>query len=65
MANSFRKTFVTAWFPEGPANALLLRLDLGDAAIWSGEMGVFNTAKMMLGLNMRDEIKGGYAEVAL
>ncbi len=57
--------FVAAWFPEGQASALLLRMDLGDAAIWSGEMGVFNTAKMMLGLNVRDDIKGGYAEVAL
>ncbi len=57
MANSFRKTFVAAWFHEGRANALLLRMDLGDAAIWSGELGVFNTAKMMLGLNVRDDIK--------
>ena len=58
-------TFVAAWFPEGQASALLLRMDLGDASIWSGEVGVFNTAKMMLGLNVRDDIKGGYAEVAL
>ena len=58
-------TFVAAWFPEGQASALLLRMDLGDASIWSGELGVFNTAKMMLGLNVRDDIKGGYAEVAL
>ena len=58
-------TFVAAWFPAGQASALLLRMDLGDASIWSGELGVFNTAKMMLGLNMRDDIKGGYAEVTL
>ena len=57
--------FVEAWFPEGKASALMLRMDLGDASIWSGELGVFNTAKMMLGMNVRDEIKGGYAEVAL
>ena len=57
--------FVEAWFPEGKASALMLRMDLGDASIWSGELGVFNTAKMMLGMNVRDDIKGGYAEVAL
>lgn len=57
--------FVEAWFPEGKASALLLRMDLGDASIWSGEMGVLNVAKMAMGLNVRDDIKGGYAQVAL
>ena len=57
--------FVEAWFPEGKASALMLRMNLGDASIWSGELGAFNTAKMMLGMNVRDDIKGGYAEVAL
>ncbi|MFC0590879.1 pyridoxamine 5'-phosphate oxidase family protein [Novosphingobium aquiterrae] len=57
--------FVAAWFPEGKASALLLRMDLGDASIWSGEMGVINVAKMALGMNVRDDIKGGYAEVSL
>ena len=57
--------FVAAWFPEGKDSALMLRMDLGDASIWSAEMGVFNTAKMMLGMNVRDDMKGGYADVAL
>ena len=57
--------FVAAWFPEGKDSALMLRMDLGDASIWSAEMGVFNTAKMMLGMNVRDDMQGGYAEVAL
>ena len=57
--------FVEAWFPEGQTSALMLRMDLADASIWSGEMGVFNTAKMMLGMNVRDNMKGGYAEVTL
>ena len=57
--------FVEAWFPEGQTSALMLRMDLADASIWSGEMGVFNTAKMMLGMNVRDDMKGGFAEVAL
>lgn len=57
--------FVEAWFPEGKASALLLRMDLGDASIWSGEMGAINVAKMALGMNVRDDMKGGFAEVAL
>lgn len=56
---------VEAWYPEGKGSALMLRMDLGDAAIWAGELGVVNTAKMLLGLNVRDDIKGGYAEVKL
>ena len=57
--------FVEAWFPAGKASALLLRMDLGDASIWSGETGVIETAKMALGMNVRDDMKGGFAEVAL
>lgn len=57
--------FVEAWFPEGKDSALLLRMDLGDASIWAGELGAINTAKMFLGMNVRDDVKGGYAEVAL
>ena len=57
--------FVEAWFPEGKDSALMLRMNLGDASIWSGEMGVVNTAKMALGMNVRDDIKGGFAETTL
>ena len=57
--------FVEAWFPAGKASALMLRMDLGEASIWSGEMGAINTAKMMLGMNVRDDMKGGFAEVPL
>ncbi len=38
---------------------------LGDASIWAGELGMFNTARMMLGMDVTDKIKGGYAEVNL
>jgi len=57
--------FVEAWFPEGPDSALLLRMELGDASIWAGELGAINTAKMALGMNVRDDVKGGFAEVKL
>lgn len=59
--------FVEAWFPGGKEdpNILMLRMDLGDASIWSGETGVLNTVKMALGMDVTDTIKGGYAETTL
>lgn len=59
--------FVEAWFPGGKddPNLLFLRMDLGQATIWSGEMGALGTAKMALGLNVRDEVKGQKAETTL
>lgn len=56
---------VEACFPEGQDSAVLLRMELGEAAIWAGELGAINTAKMFLGLNVRDDLKGGYTEVQL
>lgn len=59
--------FVEAWFPGGKddPNLLMMRMDLGDASIWAGELGVVNTARMMLGIDVTDKIKGGFAEVNL
>jgi general stress protein 26 len=59
--------YVEAWFPGGKddPNLLMLRMDLGNASIWSGEMGAINTARMMLGMDVTDKTKGGYAEVGL
>ena len=59
--------FVEAWFPGGKddPNLLFLRMDLGDASIWGGEVGVLNTVKMALGMDVRDSIKGGFAETTL
>ena len=59
--------FVEAWFPGGKddPNLLILRMELGDATIWAGEMGVLGTAKMALGMDVRDEVKGQMAQTAL
>lgn len=59
--------FVEAWFPGGKddPNLLFLRMDLGDAAIWSGELGALATAKMALGIDVRDEVAGKHVETAL
>ncbi|MEO0032724.1 MAG: hypothetical protein RIS94_2482 [Pseudomonadota bacterium] len=59
--------FVEAWFPGGKdaPDLLLLRMELGDASIWAGEVGAFNTVKMALGMDVTDTIKGGYTETTL
>jgi general stress protein 26 len=59
--------FVEAWFPQGKddPNLLMLRMDLGDASIWSGELGLLTTAKMALGMDVREEVAGKHAETTL
>jgi general stress protein 26 len=59
--------FVQAWFPGGKSDPdlLMLRMDLGEASIWAGELGALNTARMMLGMDVTGTTKGGYAEVTL
>ena len=59
--------FVEAWFPGGKddPNLLMLRMDLGDASIWASELGVINTARMMLGMDVTEKVQGGYAQVTL
>lgn len=58
---------VEAWFPGGKDDPklLMLRMDLGDASIWSGELGMFGVAKMVLGMDVRDEVAGQYADTRL
>lgn len=59
--------FVEAWFPGGKddPDLLLLRMELGQASIWGGELGALATVKMALGMDVTDDIKGGYAQTAL
>lgn len=58
---------VEAWFPGGKddPDLLMLRMDLGDASIWCGDLGVFGTAKLALGIDVRDEVAGQYADTRL
>lgn len=59
--------FVEAWFPGGKddPNLLFLRMDLGDASIWSADAGLLTTAKMALGMDVREDVIGNYAETTL
>ena len=49
--------FVEAWYDGGKddPDILFLRMDLDDAEIWSGDLGLLNTAKMALGMTVHDE----------
>jgi len=59
--------YVEAWFEGGKndPNLLMLRMDLGPAAIWAGDVGLLSTVKMALGMNVADSIKGGFAETRI
>ena len=58
---------VEAWFPAGKTDPdlLFLRMDLGHASIWHGELGLFGAAKMLLGMDVRNEVKGTHTETTL
>ena len=58
---------IEAWFPSGKddPNLLMLRMELGDAKIWDSELGLIGTAKMLLGMDARQEATGNEVETAL
>lgn len=60
-------TFAAAWFPGGKddPNLLMLRMELGDAAIWSGELGMFDAARMALGMDVTTAAKASYVETRI
>ena len=53
-------SFVASWFPGGKDDPrlLFLRMDLGEATIWCGKLGLLDSAKMLLGLNVSHTIEG-------
>lgn len=63
----FWNNFVEAWYEGGKddPNILFLRMDLGDAEIWNGELGLLNTAKMALGQNVHAEAEKRRVETVL
>ena len=58
---------VAAWFPGGKddPDLMMLRMDLGQAEIWNADMGFVDTAKMLLGFDMREEAKDDHVETTL
>lgn len=63
----FWNNFVKAWFDGGKEdpNILFLRMDLADAEIWSGDLGLMTTAKMALGQNIREDVTDKQVETTL
>ncbi len=59
--------FVEAWFPGGKEdpNLVMLRMDLGDATIWGGGTGLLTTAKMAMGMDVRNDVKGQHVTTSL
>ena len=49
--------FVAAWYDGGKddPDILFLRMDLGTAEIWDGDMSLLNVGKMALGMNVHDD----------
>ena len=48
---------IEAWFPNGKdaPEVLLMRMDLGHASIWGGNLDFMGTIKMMLGMEVRQD----------
>lgn len=63
----FWNNFVEAWYDGDKADPdiLFLRMDLGSAEIWNGDLGILNTAKMALGMTVHAEAEKQHAEAAL
>lgn len=55
--DQFWNNFVEAWYDGGKddPDIFFMRMDLGDAEIWNGDIGLLNTAKMALGMNVHEE----------
>jgi general stress protein 26 len=59
--------YAESWFPGGKddPDLLFLRMDLGEASIWQGDLGLMAAAKLALGLDVRDEVAGKYVDTRL
>ena len=55
--DQFWNNFVEAWYDGGKddPDILFLRMNLGDAEIWNGDLGLLDTAKMALGMYVAPE----------
>jgi len=63
----FWNNFVKAWYDGGKddPDILFLRMDLGDAEIWSGDLSLLTTAKMAMGKTVHDDVQDKHVETAL
>ena len=63
----FWNNFVKAWYDGGKddPDILFLRMDLSDAEIWSGDLGILTTAKMAMGKTIHDDVQDKHVETTL
>ena len=64
--DQFWSNFVEAWYEGGKddPHIVFLRMDLGTAEIWDGDMSLLNTAKMALGMYVHDEAEEKHVKQA-
>lgn len=62
--DQFWNNFVEAWYDGGKddPDLLFVRMDLGHAEIWDGEVGLLTTAKMALGMTVHDEAQENHVK---
>jgi general stress protein 26 len=55
--DQFWNNFVKAWYDGGKddPDIVFLRMDLGNAEIWNGDLGLLTTAKMAMGMTVHDK----------
>ncbi|MDZ4307739.1 pyridoxamine 5'-phosphate oxidase family protein, partial [Allopontixanthobacter sp.] len=65
--DQFWSNFVEAWYDErkNDPDILFLRMDLGAAELWNGDMGLLDTAKMALGMTVHDDAQKQHTETTL
>ncbi len=57
---------IESWFDgKDDPKLLLLRMDLGQAEIWNGDLGFIDNAKMLLGFEVTEEAREEHVETAL
>jgi len=57
---------VESWFDgKDDPNLIMLRMNLGQAEIWNADMGLIDTARMLLGFKVEDEAREEHVETAL
>ena len=59
---------IESWFPGGKddPNLLMMRMDLtGEAEIWNANLGLIDGAKIMLGMDVRDDAQKEHTETTL
>ena len=58
---------IEAWFPGGKddPDLMMLRMDLVQAEVWNADLGFIDTAKMLLGFDVRDETADDHTQTAL